>query len=156
MPHVLLPPSFLVGPPVAGALNSRFGFRGPFIFGIAVTLLELMCRVLIIERKEAVRWDASLARLVPSRTGSPTSRGRAYGAVTEEKREEVPVAAVSEARGDEETGTAPRVNPSRESTVVAPAGESQRPAQLSILRLLLMLLKSKRAMTPVFLAFLYG
>ncbi|KAH9945594.1 MFS general substrate transporter [Amylocystis lapponica] len=47
---------FLVGPPVSGALYDKFGFRGPFIFGIGVTLVDLIGRLLIIERKTALRW----------------------------------------------------------------------------------------------------
>ncbi|PCH33242.1 MFS general substrate transporter [Wolfiporia cocos MD-104 SS10] len=49
---------FLVGPPVAGALFSRFGFHGPFIFGIVVTMVDLVGRLFIIERKDALRWGA--------------------------------------------------------------------------------------------------
>lgn len=46
----------LVGPPVAGALYKRWGFRAPFIFGIIVTVLDLLARLLLIERHEAMRW----------------------------------------------------------------------------------------------------
>ncbi|KAI0719113.1 major facilitator superfamily domain-containing protein [Cerioporus squamosus] len=82
---------FLVGPPVAGALDDRFGFRGPFIFGVIVTALEFICRLLIVERKDAICWDSSLTGLVGNNSGS---RDRAYGATTTdaEKRDEQPVA----------------------------------------------------------------
>ncbi|KAI0701422.1 hypothetical protein C8T65DRAFT_541951, partial [Cerioporus squamosus] len=70
---------FLVGPPVAGALDDRFDFSGPFIFGVIVTALEFICRLLIIERKDAIHWDASLTGLVGNNSGS---RDRAYGATT--------------------------------------------------------------------------
>jgi len=46
----------LVGPPVAGALYQRWGFRAPFIFGIIVTCIDLLGRLLLIERHEAMRW----------------------------------------------------------------------------------------------------
>ena len=46
----------LVGPPVAGALYKRWGFRAPFIFGMIVTGVDLLARLLLIERHEAMRW----------------------------------------------------------------------------------------------------
>ncbi|KZV77539.1 MFS general substrate transporter [Peniophora sp. CONT] len=46
----------LVGPPVGGALFGRFGFRGPCIFGVIVTMVDLVGRLLIIERKDALRY----------------------------------------------------------------------------------------------------
>ncbi|KAF9020372.1 MFS general substrate transporter [Hymenopellis radicata] len=41
----------LMGPPIGGALYSRFGFRGPFILGTIFAFIDLIGRVLIIERK---------------------------------------------------------------------------------------------------------
>lgn len=46
----------LVGPPVGGALYQRWGFRAPFIFGIAITVIDLLARFLLIERHEAMKW----------------------------------------------------------------------------------------------------
>lgn len=46
--------SQLVGPPVGGALFSRFGIRGPCVFGIMVILVDLIGRLLLIERREAL------------------------------------------------------------------------------------------------------
>lgn len=46
----------LVGPPVGGALYQRWGFRAPFIFGIIITGIDLVARLLLIERREAIRW----------------------------------------------------------------------------------------------------
>lgn len=48
---------FLIGPPVGGALYSAFGYRAPFIFGIIVTVIDFVGRLLIIERKDAVICD---------------------------------------------------------------------------------------------------
>lgn len=48
--------SVLVGPPVSGALYDRFGFHGPFIFGIIVTAFDFIGRLLVIERKHAIQW----------------------------------------------------------------------------------------------------
>jgi hypothetical protein len=46
--------SQLVGPPVGGALFNRFGIRGPCIFGIMVISVDLIGRLLLIERREAL------------------------------------------------------------------------------------------------------
>jgi hypothetical protein len=46
---------------VGGALYSRFGFRGPFIFSLAVTLLDLVGRIVIVERNDAILWDVDPA-----------------------------------------------------------------------------------------------
>ncbi|SJL13831.1 uncharacterized protein ARMOST_17279 [Armillaria ostoyae] len=49
----------LVGPPVGGGLYTRFGFRGPFIFGIIIAVLDLAFRFLIIEGKSASKLRSS-------------------------------------------------------------------------------------------------
>jgi MFS transporter, DHA1 family, solute carrier family 18 (vesicular amine transporter), member 1/2 len=46
----------LIGPPVSGALYGQFGLRGPYIFGIGITVVDLIGRLLIIERKDALKW----------------------------------------------------------------------------------------------------
>ena len=48
--------SQLVGPPISGALFDRFGIRGPCIFGIIVISVDLIGRLLLIERREALAW----------------------------------------------------------------------------------------------------
>ncbi|EPQ61048.1 MFS general substrate transporter [Gloeophyllum trabeum ATCC 11539] len=53
----------LVGPPVGGALYHTFGYRGPFIFGIIVSVIDLIGRLLIIERKDALLWGIDPASL---------------------------------------------------------------------------------------------
>ncbi|KAK0200813.1 major facilitator superfamily domain-containing protein [Desarmillaria ectypa] len=49
----------LVGPPVGGGLYTRFGFRGPFIFGIIIAFLDLAFRFLIIEGQSASKLRSS-------------------------------------------------------------------------------------------------
>lgn len=53
----------LAGPPIGGALYSHFGYRAPFICGIAVAFFDLIGRLLIIERKDALRWNVDPAAL---------------------------------------------------------------------------------------------
>ncbi|KAI0307480.1 MFS general substrate transporter [Multifurca ochricompacta] len=51
-----LPLGQLIGPPVGGALFDRFGIRGPCIFGVIVIAVDLIGRLLLIERWEALFW----------------------------------------------------------------------------------------------------
>ncbi|TFK57595.1 MFS general substrate transporter [Heliocybe sulcata] len=51
----------LVGPPVGGGLYNAFGYRGPFIFGIIISVIDLIGRLLIIERKDALLWGVDTA-----------------------------------------------------------------------------------------------
>ncbi|KAF6766462.1 major facilitator superfamily domain-containing protein [Ephemerocybe angulata] len=46
----------VLGPPVGGALYSRFGFRGPFIFGAIFAFVDLLGRFVVIERKDSLKW----------------------------------------------------------------------------------------------------
>ncbi|KIK99897.1 hypothetical protein PAXRUDRAFT_131055 [Paxillus rubicundulus Ve08.2h10] len=46
----------LVGTPAGGSLYSRFGFRAPFVFGEICTAVDLILRLLIIERDNAIKW----------------------------------------------------------------------------------------------------
>lgn len=46
----------MVGTPAGGSLYTRFGFRAPFIFGEICTVVDLILRLLIVERDVAIRW----------------------------------------------------------------------------------------------------
>jgi DHA1 family solute carrier family 18 vesicular amine transporter 1/2 len=46
----------MVGTPAGGGLYTRFGFHAPFIFGGICTVVDLILRLLIIERDVAIRW----------------------------------------------------------------------------------------------------
>ncbi|ETW87640.1 major facilitator superfamily, partial [Heterobasidion irregulare TC 32-1] len=64
----------LIGPPVGGGLYSRFGFRAPFIFSITITALDLIGRLLIIERKDALSWGTGPAVcIIPDEESHRTS-----------------------------------------------------------------------------------
>ncbi|KAJ6626926.1 major facilitator superfamily domain-containing protein [Mycena sp. CBHHK59/15] len=117
---------FLAGPPIGGALYSRFGFRGPFIFGIIVSIFDLIGRLLIIERKDALRWNVDPAADVTA----PQDR-----APVEEKAVEGPIA------------------PNGTET---PPAESLRPVRISLLGVIGKLCKSSRAVVVIAGTFLYG
>lgn len=144
--------SALVGPPVAGALDQRFGFRGPFIFGVIITVIEFACRLLIIERHEAERWEASLKRLVPSKN---SSQNRVYGAASNEKHMESVIATVAAEGSSDRTGKGGAA-PTRIQSPSESETQEQPPIRLSIWAVMLKLLKSSRAMTPVYLTLTYG
>ncbi|KAI1786300.1 MFS general substrate transporter [Ganoderma leucocontextum] len=143
---------FLVGPPIAGALDDRFGFRGPFIFGVIVTGIEFICRLLIIERKEAARWDVSLSALVESHNTS-RERVNAYGATTLAAKDEGPAAEIATQPRSEDAIIAVETT---QRVPATPPGAIEAQAQLTVMGLLLKLVKSRRAMAPVFLALAYG
>ncbi|KAK0237136.1 MFS general substrate transporter [Armillaria nabsnona] len=54
-----VPLGMLLGTPIGGALYARFGFRGPFIFGIIVSLPDLVFRLLVIDERSASRPPSS-------------------------------------------------------------------------------------------------
>ncbi|KAH9921390.1 uncharacterized protein B0H18DRAFT_1086101 [Fomitopsis serialis] len=42
------------------SLYDKFGFHGPFIFGIIITAIDLIGRLLVIERKHAILWASEV------------------------------------------------------------------------------------------------
>ncbi|KAG6857631.1 hypothetical protein H0H87_010199 [Tephrocybe sp. NHM501043] len=130
----------LIGPPVGGALFNRFGYRGPFIFSIIGTAFDLIARLLIIERKDALRWGIDPKELadIPSeeKTDSPTNEA---GAQEELQGKDV-----------EKAGT---------STAQAPATESEgqrKQQQVSLPVVMVKLAKSSRASIAFLVTFIYG
>ncbi|GAA5904707.1 MFS transporter [Sporobolomyces salmoneus] len=48
-----------IGPPSGGAIYDRYGWRGPFIFSIILIGIDLLMRLFIIEKHEALEWVKS-------------------------------------------------------------------------------------------------
>ncbi|GAA6063016.1 hypothetical protein JCM10212_001795 [Sporobolomyces blumeae] len=48
-----------IGPPVGGALYNRWGWRAPFIFSIILVVIDLLLRLLIVEKHIALAWIRS-------------------------------------------------------------------------------------------------
>ncbi|KAL1744708.1 major facilitator superfamily domain-containing protein [Schizophyllum fasciatum] len=67
----------ILGPPIGGALYQRFGFRGPFVFGMGCCVVDLIGRIAIIERKEALRWGVDPAAEVLNESTSERPRSPA-------------------------------------------------------------------------------
>jgi predicted MFS family arabinose efflux permease len=47
---------FLIGPPIGGIMNEKIGYRSPFILSMGACLLDLIGRLLVIERDQAEKW----------------------------------------------------------------------------------------------------
>ncbi|KAI6045153.1 MFS general substrate transporter [Pisolithus marmoratus] len=151
-----LPVGLFVGSPVGGALYSRFGFHAPFIFGSICAALDLLARLLVIERHEAIRWGVdpwaaylppveSAACLVPDVQRLPTATP--------------PVLTVAMRISDNsnilELGpTAPELPCLRSSAEKQQAALVRKPA--SLLSVITDLLRSPRALTALCMALVYG
>ncbi|KAG6814450.1 hypothetical protein H0H92_007454 [Tricholoma furcatifolium] len=124
------------GPPVGGALFARFGYRAPFILSIGWTIIDLIARLLIIERKDALKWGVD-----------PHDRKiKLDEKMDSQDTPDVPPPAHAPEDRDMETLDTSSSRPNVTS-------ESQK---LSLLAVLLKLCKSSRALTAFFLTFAYG
>ena len=66
-------PRFLLGPVLGGVLFRHFGFRGPLILAIIITVVDLIGRLFIIERKDALEWGVD-PTVIPNREGGEESQ----------------------------------------------------------------------------------
>jgi len=128
-----------VGPPVGGILYSRYGYRGPFVFSIAATILDLTGRLIIIERKDAVVWGYDPAVLP----------------ITKDKEEIASVA------GSGNPSFSSQIDITDASQTLGDTGISSEPSleaevQISLLAVMYKLFKSRRALVALFIIFAYG
>jgi MFS transporter, DHA1 family, solute carrier family 18 (vesicular amine transporter), member 1/2 len=136
--------SVLAGPPVAGALYGRWGFRAPFIFGIIMTAIDLIGRFLIIERKDAIIWGLD-----------PAAGSRTTALVDEERSEETNnTESTSPPTLITVTPTGDRWAPSEGE--ISQSHTAQPPTHVTPLWVLMRLLRSSRAMACIFNAVVYG
>jgi DHA1 family solute carrier family 18 vesicular amine transporter 1/2 len=144
----------LLGAPVGGALYGAFGFRGPFIFGIIITVLDLIGRLLIIERKNALRYgyDPTLKMVHEKEKEADVEDGTAPT-----KAEKAVEGAAAQAMPA--VAGAPAIAPEE---VVAEQAEGKTgaarapPAKIGILRASVLLAKSPRAMAAYLNTFAMG
>jgi MFS family permease len=128
----------VLGPPIGGALYSRFGFRGPFIFGIIFAFVDLLGRLVIIERKDALKWGHDPHN--PS--GLPA---------------EVREAATSPPSGQEKSdGRADSSPTNGETNVNVEDGQPAPKKSLSQIAVLIKLAKSPRALAAALVSLIYG
>jgi DHA1 family solute carrier family 18 vesicular amine transporter 1/2 len=146
----------LIGPPVGGGLYNRFGFRGPFIFGIITAFLDLVGRFLVIERKHAILWDIDTSVL--------PNNGKEQAPIRDEKA--VPKHSHSRDVQKEDSplrildiSTAGPVNVPEEPVDDHRAGNNDVVTvtrSLSLLTVVIRLSKSSRALVAFFVTLTYG
>lgn len=141
-------PRLLIGPPVGGALYSRFGFRGPFVFGLAVVVVDLIGRILIIERRDALPWgvDPLIVR------GSAAIEGENSEPVVESTPASQESAS-AEKNLEEEPNTQKR-EPGADTSIVSSGQPRLKP--LSLVAVVYKLSKSTRARVALLITFVYG
>ena len=143
----------LVGPPVAGPLYQRWGFRAPFIFSVIVAGIDLVGRLLLIKRHEAIRWGVD-PMAIPANDNEDRE---ASGAATSEKAEEVPVTEPQSSAKESPRGDSTSKERARSDELVEQLQEPIRsrvasPPHIIVLRLM----KSPRATACILLSFMWG
>lgn len=127
---------------LGGILYEHFGFRGPIILGIIATAVDLIGRLLIIERKDALKWSVDPAAPSSSKKEQIESGGMA-------------AASKSEKDGGSMAGqSAPRevTEIPSPSTAIAPI----RHAPLSLIGVVRKLARSPRALAVMLNVLVYG
>ncbi|PPQ67427.1 hypothetical protein CVT25_006006 [Psilocybe cyanescens] len=137
---------FSIGPPAGGLLYDRFGYRGPFIFGIAATFVDLLGRLIIIERTDAIVWgvDPAVMSTKPSDSTTDvvsTSHHEDPGSHSDKMLTNTVVDGKQSAKVPEDQ----EIEPSSSST-----------KHLSLLFVIVQLSKSPRALAALFVIFVYG
>jgi DHA1 family solute carrier family 18 vesicular amine transporter 1/2 len=154
----------LVGPPVAGSLYKRWGFRAPFIFGIIVTGIDLLARLLLIERHEAMRWGIDPMAIAAS--GKEKDPEAASGVTVVDRAERSalePRPAVQElARdstfGEGEGGAKVEIEKAREGNRAEKQPQESKQPRVTLLPhiVLLKLMRSPRAAVCFILTLIWG
>lgn len=135
----------LVGPPVAGILDEKFGFRAPFYFGMAFSTLDLLVRLLVIERKDAIKWGIDPAA-DPDEVKEPSLASGSQALLISER---------SQAVGSSYPQVPKESKKSDVSVGIASVEDTPRHS-ITPLGVLLELVTSARAMVCVFSTFVYG
>ncbi|KAI6136941.1 MFS general substrate transporter [Pisolithus sp. B1] len=146
-PEHMVGSNLLVGSPVGGALYSRFGFHAPFIFGSICAALDLLARLLVIERHEAIGWgvDPWAAYLPPAGSAACLIGGVQLMGTMSDHSNVLELGPI--------TSGLPRqslvgMQHDDEAALV------RKPS--SLLSVITSLVRSPRALTALFMAFVYG
>ncbi|GJE87860.1 MFS general substrate transporter [Phanerochaete sordida] len=136
----------LVGPLAGGLLYHRFGFHGPGILAIIATAADLVGRLLIIERKDAIAHGVDPAADPRADEEATVQEGPASD---NDNKEEKPPAAEGTL-----AGLAPLPPPQTQQEQHAPAAPAT--PRLSLLGVVRKLATSKRALTVMLGSTIYG
>lgn len=157
---ILKRPRLAIGPPVGGALYGHFGYRGPFVFAEACIFLDLIGRLLIIERKEAVIWGLDPAALFQDVKLEQIPPPTATDGNVERRLQSLPMGdhflELNVIRSESSQPSTSQVTMSPHIQYQAPATPLIRPRSLSLLAVMIKLLKSPRALVALLLTLVYG
>ncbi|KAK7026072.1 hypothetical protein VNI00_015718 [Paramarasmius palmivorus] len=146
---------FLLGPPLGGALYERFGFRGVCIFGIIGAVIDLVARLIVIERKDALEWGFDPQSVIlPETPESNLSSTDVQEEDTPRPPQEGSSTAIEE--HDRRASIRSREGPQAINEKETITGDAAATPQLSLVAVLIKLLKSSRAMATVVCFFVYG
>ncbi|KAF9646088.1 MFS general substrate transporter [Thelephora ganbajun] len=142
----------VVGPPVSGALYSKFGYRAPFYFGMAFAGLDLIARLLVIERKHAIPWGIDPA------ADPDEARAKRQNPGNDSQALLIPgIASQSVGSLNPPTVAGVRTAQSSEIPITQPAPVDDAAQQIiTPLDVLLRLVTSPRAVVCIFSTFVYG
>ncbi|WOO83202.1 putative MFS-type transporter2 [Vanrija pseudolonga] len=133
-----------IGPPVGGALYKRLGWNSPFIFCIVINAVDLLVRLLVLEKRLMHNWHPTeKARLEVLACAEATAAQTADGAVATAPGDS------SIAASTTETAVVPTTNP-------ATPAEPKEEKQLSPFGVIVALLSIPRGMAALTIAFIFG
>jgi MFS transporter, DHA1 family, solute carrier family 18 (vesicular amine transporter), member 1/2 len=132
---------------VGGALYSRFGFRGPFVFGLAVIFLDFIGRIIIIERKDAVLWGVDPAALPGS--DAPVSEN-------DNDSNDRTTAGTDKAEKTETDGLPMTSSPVDPAVLTETPTDQAKTKPVALLTVIRKLSKSSRALVAIISTFIYG
>ncbi|CCM06621.1 uncharacterized protein FIBRA_08901 [Fibroporia radiculosa] len=142
----------VIGPPVSGALYTAYGFRAPFIFGIIFSAVDLVGRLLVIERKHALRWGIDPAAL-PAQEADAEKEGETSVPSSGEKNDK---------DNDDDQSSTPQSSDivtleqkDAEAIAVLPTS-LEKHRELSLLETANKLMRSRRALATCACALLYA
>ena len=138
--------SGLFGPLAGGLLYNRFGFRGPILFGIIITVVDLVGRLLIIERKAAIRYAPDPAATADALGVNQGSQKLELG---DAKAQSSALAHGTGAMKDQHGGNVP-------SKAAVMRTQSAPGPRLSLLAVVVRLGKSPRTLAAICCTLIYG
>ncbi|KZT23837.1 MFS general substrate transporter [Neolentinus lepideus HHB14362 ss-1] len=155
----------LVGPPVGGGLYHAFGYRGPFIFGLMISVIDLLGRLLIIERKDALLWGVDPVALPEKDNEQPKSGSdeQIQEVQDSKKKGEASQDVQTQASPDIEAGPLKTVNAPKEDVtketqepITSAESRTTRQKHITLFGVVAQLGTSPRAVTAFFVTIAYG
>lgn len=144
-----------LGPTIGGALYNSLGFHAPFIAGLILLAFDLALRFLVIERKDAVKWDFD-----PTAAYLQTMRRKKSNEQTNDASQVVEVPVDSIESNDKHDGHN-ESNPNDEIDEKPSSRSSAFPEvetfnQNNVFRVVSIILNSRRSMAAALTILVYG